>query len=71
LKETRLAVFRRARDEVEAHARRFVEEVRTEKRLTGIIERVETPSLAWTRNATNTQKTGVGTRPQPVPAASV
>ena len=37
--EQKLAVFRRVRDEIEAHVRRFVDEVGTGKHLTGLIER--------------------------------
>ena len=40
--EQKLAVFRRVRDEVEAHVRRFVDEVGTGKHLTGLIERLKT-----------------------------
>ena len=38
----KLAVYRRVRDEIEAHVRRFVEEVRDGKHLTGLIERLKT-----------------------------
>ncbi len=40
--EEKLAVYRRVRDEIEAHVRRFVDEVRTGKHLTGVIERLKT-----------------------------
>ncbi len=39
--EQKLAVFRRVRDEIEAHVGRFVEEARTGKHLTGLIERLK------------------------------
>lgn len=38
----KLAVYRRVRDEIEASVRRFVDEVRTGKHLTGLIERLKT-----------------------------
>ena len=47
--QERLAVFRRVRNEVEAHVRRFVDEVRTGAHLTGLIERSTTGPLSLTR----------------------
>lgn len=44
--EQKLAVFRRVRDEVDAHIRRFVDEVRDGKHLTGLIERLKTVPTA-------------------------
>ena len=40
--EQGLAVFRRVRDEVESYVRRFVDEVETGEKLTGLIERAKT-----------------------------
>lgn len=39
--EEKLAVYRRVRDEIEIHVRRFVDEIGTGKQLTGLIERLK------------------------------
>ena len=63
--EQRLAVFRRVRDDVEAHVARFVDEVRSGKRPTGVAERLESARdsrASGTPEKPTEESTGAGPR---------